>query len=371
MSPAIRAAPLGQAARRRMDLGLEHLYGTVQWLWDQHTLSVKLPHRQKWISQAGKKGPYAGWIIRSDVLCSFSALPFQLCWSAEQIETGKALHRYCREENIMFFLVCQLNPGNVKTQELISKNCLSSVKGENNREAYWGGDGRGDDVERIEKPFPCYGYLVHPDTQKETPINGTPSRHLPARNTFIKEKISLNSSGSSLWTIQITFISHIKKQETTRKSASSEQQFGWILHTLIKIAPHPPSFTGLLQHKTISQGHGNNDTEIQSIEIKHKKLTLIKGKLCHLSKGSSLLFKTIQQSLITAIVYCSKGSRKLKNTREIYYATAPDLITWFSPQHLATCSSPPVCTRGPEIKTCCPWSQARKRSLCCTPLWLL
>lgn len=132
-----------------------------------------------------------------------------------------------------------------------------------------------------------------------------------------------------------------------------------------------PSFTGLLQHKTISQGHGNNDTEIQSIEIKHMKLTLIKGKLCHLSKGSSLLFKTIQQSLITTIVYCSKGSRKLKNTREIYYATAPDLITWFSPQHLATCSSPPVCTRGPEIKTCCPWGQARKRSLCCTLLWLL
>lgn len=36
---------------------------------------------------------------------------------------GKALHRYCREENIRLFLVCQLNPGNVKKQELISKNC--------------------------------------------------------------------------------------------------------------------------------------------------------------------------------------------------------------------------------------------------------
>lgn len=29
---------------------------------------------------------------------------------------GKALHRYCREEHIMSFLVCQLNPGNVKTR---------------------------------------------------------------------------------------------------------------------------------------------------------------------------------------------------------------------------------------------------------------
>lgn len=46
---------------------------------------------------------------------------------------------------------------------------------------------------------------------------------------------------------------------------------------------------------------------MQNIEIKHKKLTLITAKLCHLSKGSSLLFKTIQQSLITAIVYYSKG----------------------------------------------------------------
>lgn len=53
-------------------------------------------------------------------------------------------------------------------------------------------------------------------------------------------------------------------------------------------------FTGFLWHKTISQGHGNNDAEIQSIEIKHMKLTLITAKLCHLSEGSSLLFKTIQ-----------------------------------------------------------------------------
>lgn len=36
---------------------------------------------------------------------------------------GKALHRYCREENITFFLVCLLNPGNVKKGERISKNC--------------------------------------------------------------------------------------------------------------------------------------------------------------------------------------------------------------------------------------------------------
>jgi len=31
---------------------------------------------------------------------------------------------------------------------------------------------------------------------------------------------------------------------------------------------------------------------------------------------------------------------------EIYYTAVPDLITWFSPQQLAVCSSPPVCTRG-------------------------
>lgn len=83
-----------------------------------------------------------------------------------------------------------------------------------------------------------------------------------------------------------------------------------------------PSFTGFLQHKTISQGHGNNDTEIQSIEIKHMKLTLITAKLCYLSKGSSLLFKTIQQSLITAIVHCSKGVQKAKeyNGDLLYYS---------------------------------------------------
>lgn len=43
------------------------------------------PHSQGRISRAGKKGPYASWIIRSDVLCSFSAPPLQLCWSAVQI----------------------------------------------------------------------------------------------------------------------------------------------------------------------------------------------------------------------------------------------------------------------------------------------
>lgn len=54
------------------------------------------PHSLKWIAREGKKGPYTGWIIRSDVLWSFSALPSQLCWSAVQIhstEMGKALHR--------------------------------------------------------------------------------------------------------------------------------------------------------------------------------------------------------------------------------------------------------------------------------------
>lgn len=58
----------------------------------------------------------------------------------------------------------------------------------------------------------------------------------------------------------------------------------------------PPPFTSFLGHKTISQGHGNNDAEIQSAEIKHMKLMLITAKLCHLSAGSSLFFKTIQQS---------------------------------------------------------------------------
>lgn len=83
-----------------------------------------------------------------------------------------------------------------------------------------------------------------------------------------------------------------------------------------------PSFTGFLQHKTISQGHGNDNTEIQSIEIKHVKLTLITAKLCHLCKGSSLLFKTIQQPLITAIVYCLKGVQKAKeyNGDLLYYS---------------------------------------------------
>lgn len=39
---------------------------------------------------------------------------------------GKALHRYCREENIMFFLVCLLNPGNVKKEELVSRTAAFS-----------------------------------------------------------------------------------------------------------------------------------------------------------------------------------------------------------------------------------------------------
>lgn len=95
----------------------------------------------------------------------------------------------------------------------------------------------------------------------------------------------------------------------------------WLDSSHSQKLPHIPLYC-FLRHKTISQGHGNNDTEIQSIEIKHMKLTLIKAKLCHLSEGSSLLFKTIQQSLITAIVYCSKGIQKAKEYQEdlLYYS---------------------------------------------------
>lgn len=82
------------------------LEGGWIWVWSIYVLcngfevsilcQSNYPHSQEQPSQAGKKGPYASWIIRSDVLCSFSALPSQLYQSAVQIhstEAGKALHR--------------------------------------------------------------------------------------------------------------------------------------------------------------------------------------------------------------------------------------------------------------------------------------
>lgn len=88
------------------------------------------------------------------------------------------------------------------------KELLPSVKGENNREACWGGDERGDGVERIEKPFPCYGYLVHLDTQKETPITVLWA-DTSQQGILLSKKRSLSIGGPGLWRTQIAFISHI------------------------------------------------------------------------------------------------------------------------------------------------------------------
>lgn len=140
-------------------------------------------------------------------------------------------------------LLCHMNPGNgkrnVKKWEIVSKSCCLQSR-EGKTEACWGSDGWGSGVERIEKPSPCYGYLVHLDTQKETPITGTVSRYLPARNTFVKKKISLNNSGASLWMIQLLLSCIFKNKIQQKSQCLQEQQIGWILHTLIGIAPHSP-----------------------------------------------------------------------------------------------------------------------------------
>jgi len=86
----------------------------------------------------------------------------------------------------------------VKRQELISKSCCLHSQEETPEQPaeevtdgamVWNGS---------QSLFPRYGYLVHLDTQKQTPITGTASRHLPARNTAVKEKFSLNNCESSL-----------------------------------------------------------------------------------------------------------------------------------------------------------------------------
>lgn len=96
-----QALPLGQPVWARLPKG------RWIWVWSIYTAlcngfevstlcQSNYPHSQERISWAGKKGPYASWIIRSDVLCSFSALPSQLCRSTVHIhgtETGRVLYR--------------------------------------------------------------------------------------------------------------------------------------------------------------------------------------------------------------------------------------------------------------------------------------
>lgn len=94
----------------------------------------------------------------------------------------------------MFFLVCQLNPGNVKKQELISKNCcLQSREKTTEKPA---------EVVRDEAMvwkaskslFPAMAFwciLTH--KRKHPPLVLSADR-----NTVIKEKNPLNSSGTSL-----------------------------------------------------------------------------------------------------------------------------------------------------------------------------
>lgn len=76
------------------------------------------------------------------MLCSFSALPSQLCQSAVHIhsrETGKLFTGSCREENIMVFspVSAERRQWKEKREEIEAhiKELLPSVKGGNNREA--------------------------------------------------------------------------------------------------------------------------------------------------------------------------------------------------------------------------------------------
>lgn len=71
------------------------------------------------------------------------------------------------------------------------------------------------------------------------------------------------------------------------------------------------------------------------------KLVLIVAQLHCLSEGSSVLFKTVQQSS-QPLHIAWKTSRKPKNAMEIYYPAVPELMTQLSPQCLSACGLPPV-----------------------------
>lgn len=195
-----------------------------------------------------------------------------------------------------FFLLCQLNPGNgkrsVKRQELISKSsCLQSreettekpAEEVTDRAMVWKGS------KSLSPAMGIWYILTHKRKHPSLVLSADTSQ----QSILLPKTKPLSVTVAPVYEPSSCFhLAYLKMR--CNKNVDVLRARDWLDSSHCHRNCPPSPFTGFLRHKAISQGHGNNDTEIQSVEIKHTKLTLITAKLCHLSESSSLLFKTIQ-----------------------------------------------------------------------------